>query len=192
MSQTLTDRVKAIKNTPGTGENVLVSEINGAFDKFDNNFVPSAKIVNTATQAVTSGSTQPIVFNTTRHDTYAARAEGPMADLLNDLIVIRKNGLYMVSLSADFAGNVSTAGYRAISIKRGATIMKRITQDANTVTNVDTAMELSDIFVLTAGDQISATALQTSGVSINLDPTIGGVNDSVSLAVAWLGGSTEV
>jgi len=85
VSQTLTDRVKAIKNTPGTGENVLVSEINAAFDKFDNHFIPFCKIQGAAPQIIGSGAGQvQVTFDTTRTDTYAARSEGAMADLAND------------------------------------------------------------------------------------------------------------
>lgn len=190
MSQTLTDRVKAIKNTPDTGEQVQIAEFNSAFDKLDNHFVPAAKIYNTVAQSYPNAATTMTVFNNTRFDTYAARSEGPMADLSNEQIIIRKTGLYVVSVSANILFNAT--GYRALSYKRNATFMRRITQDANVANSVDTSMSLTDIALLTAGDLITAHFLQNSGGALSSDPTVGGVQDSQSLSVVWAGSAVEV
>ena len=192
MSQTLTNRVKAIMNDPGTGEQVQIVELNNGFAKLDNDFRPAAKIENSVVQNVTNGATQKMVFDSTIYDSYAARAEGAMADVSNDKIIIRKTGLYLVSASAQWTNNA--VGYRSLGIRRaaGAALIKRITQDANAVAGLDTSQTLTDVVLLNSGDEIEVTVLQTSGAGLNLDPTIAGANEACSLAVIWFGSVVEV
>lgn len=190
MTQQLTSLKKAIKNDPGTGELVSVAELNAAFDKFDNHFIPSCKIYADVTQSIPNASTTQVAYNQNRHDSFAGRSEGAMADASNDRIIIRFAGLYRVTTHVSFATNAT--GYRAVSIKKNASVIKRVTTDANGTAGIDTSFGVSDDIDCAVNDLITATCLQTSGAALNADPTLGGIQDNVSLTVTWLGRITEV
>ncbi len=188
MSQTLTDRVKAIKNTPGSGEFAQVIELNGAFDKLDNHFIPACKIRNTtAGQVVVSGSGQnKLQYDATLIDTYAARSEGPMADLANDKIVIRKAGLYL--LRANTLANAGTAG----GILRLDLGINGTTNNSvfDTGTVQATSQEISTFAIMAVNDYVEAFVQQTTGANMtysnNTYPHI------FNLEAYWMGGAVEV
>ena len=188
MGQTFTTRVKAIKNDDA--ETVLVSEINGAFDKLDNNFTPAAKMRSSGAQSITNSSSVKIAYDQTVFDSFAARSEGAMADLSNDQINIRIAGLYLITASVVFVSNIT--GYRSVGIRKGATLIKRVSTDGNTQNSIDTSMTVSDPIVCAANDIISAVALQTSGAALNIDPSFGGALDAIALSAVWLGSVVEV
>lgn len=187
MSQTLTDRVKAIKNTPGTGENVLIAEINAAFDKFDGHFIPACKIQGSADQNITSGAGQvQIQYDTTVIDTYSARSEGPMADLANDRIVIRKTGLYLVRC------NILWNSGTAAGILRGDLAINGTTSNSCFDGGIAAALsqEVWGMYSLAAGALITAFVQQTTGATRALtDNTYQNINN---LEAIWLGSAVEV
>lgn len=187
MSQTLTDRVKAIKNTVGTGENVLIAEINAAFDKFDNHFIPACKIYGNAPQVVVSGSGQnQILYDTTRIDTYSARSEGPMADLANDRITIRKAGLYMLRVNTLFLAGTAAGILRLDMAVNGVTDMSAFDDgDAQAAT-----LEAWQFRILAVNDLITAFAQQTTGANRTLDDNT--YNNLNCLEAIWLGNAVEV
>lgn len=187
MSQTLTDRVEAIKNTPGTGELVQVAEINSAFDKFDNHFIPACKIHNNVTQTVVSGSGQNLLqFNQTIFDSYAARAEGAMADLNNDKIIIRKAGLYM--LRANVLANAGTAAgiLRLDLLINAGTINSRF----DPATAQAQSQELIQFQVCAVNDAITAAVQQTTGANRVYDRNT--YSNIFNLEAIWVGSTVEV
>lgn len=163
MAQSLTSRVKAIKNTPGTGEFADISEINSAFDKFDNSFVPSCMIENTAVQSIPNTGLQQLQFNATIWDSFAARSEGPMADLSNDRIICRKTGLYTVG-SRIWTTTISAVGVMSLGIyvNGNGQVMEQRTPGAQ-----QEVQSVQDDIPLTAGDVIIVNAIQTSGAPRN-------------------------
>ena len=187
MAQTLTDRVKAIKNTPGTGEAVLVSEINAAFDKFDNHFIPMCKIQGNAAQNITSGAGQvPIGYDTIRIDTYAARSEGAMADLSNDRIIIRKAGLYYLKVNTLWLAGTAAGILRLDMAVNGTTDLSNFDNGEAQATS----QEISQYRILAPGDLITAFVQQTTGALRTLDDnTYANIN---CLEVVWMGSATEV
>lgn len=186
MAETLTNRVKAIKNTPGTGENVLVAEINAAFDKFDNHFIPACKIWSSIDQSIPNNVNTQLLYNTTIIDTYAARSEGPMADLANDWIIIRKPGLYYVH-----ASNLYVAGVAAGILRTNLAI--------NTVVNnsvfagPEAAAVSQDIFgeyLFAANDKITCMIQQNQGSArLNTNNTYQNI---FILEAIWSGNNVEV
>lgn len=187
MAQTLTDRLKMIKNTPGTGENVLIAEINSAFDKADNHFIPMCKIQGAAPQVITSGAGQvQILFDTTRIDTYAARSEGPMADLANDKIIIRKAGLYYLKLNSLWLTGTAAGITRLDMAINGTTDLSAF--DIGVAASI--TQEISQFRILAVNDVITAFAQQTTGANRTLDDnTYANIN---CLEAVWMGSAVEV
>jgi len=185
MGQTLTSRVKAIKNDDL--ENVLVSEINGAFDKFDNHFIPACKIRRNGTQVVVSGSGQNLLnYDTIVYDTYAARSEGPMADLSNDKIIIRKLGLYWVR--ATTLANAGTAGMLRLDLAVNGVTNNSDFQTGQTTTA--SSQMLAMPIVLAANDYIQAYVQQTTGS--NRTYTNNTYDHIFTLEAIWMGSAVEV
>ena len=186
MTQTLTDRLKAIKNTPGSGELAQVSEINAAFDKFDNHYIPACKIWSSVDQSIPNNVSTPILYNATIFDTYAARAEGPMADLSNDRITIRKPGLYMVH--ANMLANAGVAaGIMRLNIAINGTVNLSFFDPAPAAAQ---SQDLYGFYVLAANDLITASCQQSQGSArIYTNNTYQNI---FTLSAIWLGGNTEV
>jgi hypothetical protein len=187
MAQTLTNRVEAILNTPGTGELAQISELNTNFTKLDNHFIPACKIHNSADQVVTSGSGQnQLLYNTTIIDTYASRDEGDMADLANDRIVIRKAGLYL--LRANVLANGGTAGgiLRLDMAINGTTNNSAFDRGETTATT----QELWGFHILAVDDLITAFVQQTTGASRTY--TDNTYTNIFNLEAIWLGNAVEV
>ena len=185
MAETLTDRVKAVKNTPGTDEAVNVAEINAAFDKFDNHFIPACKIRNT-TQAIPNNAFTAIQWATTTLDTYSARPEGPMADLVNDKIIIRKAGIYLLRLNTLWLAGTAAGIVRVDLQKNGA--------PNNAIFDPSPAGAISQCVshceLLAANDEISARAFQTSGVARSLD--FNTYDHVLELSAVWIGAGVAV
>lgn len=187
MSQTLTDRTKAIKNTPGTGELVSIAEINSAFDKFDAHFIPMCKIYGNAQQVIGSGVGQvQLLYDTTRIDTYAARTEGPMADLVNDKITIRKAGLYYLKVNTLFLAGTAAGILRLDMAVNGVTDLSAF--DIGTAQA--TSMEVSQYRILAVNDTITAFVQQTTGANRTIDDNT--YNNINTLEAVWLGSAVEV
>lgn len=189
MTQTLTNRVKAIKNTPGTGETVDVAEINAAFDKFDNSFVPSAKMyLNTGvtTQTLTNNVSATHDYDTIDYDTYAARSEGAMADLALNRIVIRKAGVYHLSMATGYNGNAT--GVRRASIHKNSVAIAHF--EAPGLAGFVAAYAVAVDEICAVNDVITCVTIQTSGG--NLDVANGGFLKSAFLSATWMGAAVEV
>lgn len=186
MAQTLTDRVKAILNTPGTGENVLIAELNAAFSKFDNHFIPACKIWSSVDQSLPNSVQTGLNYNTTIFDSYAARAEGAMADLANDWIIIRKPGLYYVH-----ASNLLVAGTAAGIIRSNIAINGAV---SNSQFQGPQASAVSqDIFgeyVFAANDKITCLMQQNQGSARN--NTNNTYQNIFCLTAIWQGNIVEV
>lgn len=184
MAETLTTRVRAIKNDDD--ELVLIEEIDSAFDKFDNHFIPACKIRNSVVQSVPSSSPTYLQYDTTVFDSYAARSEGPMADLANDQIVIRRDGWYKISANI-WTTTVSGTGVMRLDIHRnGATI--KAAQELATATII--TQEVSLEYLLASGDTIKANANQSSGAARNY--TNNTIPDGFSLTAVWIGSAVDV
>jgi hypothetical protein len=167
MTQTLTSRLGLIKNTPGTGEQVNIAEINSAFDEIDDNFVPAAKIINTnaAPQTVPNNAATQILYNATAFDSYSSRPEGPMADTTNDQIIIRKDGVYIVTCGGNFAAN-------ATGVRRLDVLKNGVTQGGDTAagfTGAANGLSYSLSLSLFNGDLVTAKAFQNSGAGLVWD-----------------------
>lgn len=189
MSQTLSNRVKAILNTPGTGENVQIAELNTNFDKLDNSFVPSAKMyLNTGvtTQTLTNNVSAGHDYDTIDYDTYAARAEGAMADLTLNRITIRKAGIYMLAMSTGYNGNAT--GVRRCSIQKNAVAIAHF--EAPGLAGFVAAYGVAVHEVCAVNDLITAVTIQTSGG--NLDVANGGFLKSAFLSATWVGAAVEI
>lgn len=186
MAQSLTSRVKAIKNTPGTGEQVQISEVNSAFDKFDHHFVPACKIWSSIDQSIPNNVVTNLLFNQTIFDSYAARSEGPMADLSNDRIIIRKDGLYRVRCKV-LANAGTAAGIIRLNLATNGTVNNSnfLGPEAAAV-----SQEISDTYVLSNGDNISASVQQSQGSSrVYTNNTYQNI---FTLSAVWIGNATEV
>jgi hypothetical protein len=187
MSQTLTDRVEAIKNTPGTGELVQIAEINSAFDKFDHHFIPACKIQGNAQQTITSGVGQvQLLYDTTVIDTYAARSEGAMAELANDRIRIRKAGLYMLRVNTIFLAGTAAGILRLDMAVNGTTDLSTFDHGVAQASS----LEAWQFRILAVNDLITAFVQQTTGANRTIDDnTYPNIN---CLEAIWLGNATEV
>jgi hypothetical protein len=186
MAQTLTDRVKAIKNTPGTGENVDVSEINSAFDKFDNHFIPAAKMTRTTTQSISNNTGTKIAYDTVEFDTYASRTEGAMASASNDEFTIRKAGLYRVEAKLNWPGNAT--GYRSMRIVKNGTTINAMYIVGSSAASQTT--HISDTLLLAVNDVIQFHCFQNSGGSLITDTDT--YPDMIEGSVIWQGSAVEV
>lgn len=184
MGQTLTSLKKAIKND--TLENVIIGEINDAFDKFDNNFIPAAKMHFIGSQTLTHNVSTTQDFDTVTFDTFAARSEGAMADLALNRIVIRKAGVYSIKASNGFASNSS--GLRRTSLAVNGTPIAHI-EGPPAVGGV-TSLFIGTDEVLAVNDVITVGTIQTSGG--NLDVSNGLFTKAIYLSVVWQGAAVEV
>lgn len=181
MSQTLTSRVNAIKNTPGSGEQVQISELNSGFDKFDNHFIPACKIQNTSTQIVGSGPVTQLQYDAIAYDSYAGRSEGAMADLSNDRIIIRRDGLYHCSARI-WTTTPSAAGLMFIGLYKNdaGEVAEQMVPGNSTITQT-----VEDDIDFEAGDIVTVKVIQTSGA--NRTYARNTWPDGFSLAVTWVG-----
>lgn len=185
MTQALTNRVKAIKNDPGSGEQVQIAEINSAFDKFDNHFIPACKIRNT-TQSIPNNAFTQVLFGTTTLDTYSARSEGAMADLAGDKIIIRKAGIYQCTFKSLWLAGTAAGVLRSDLMKNGAPNDTWFDPGvAGACSQIVTHEEL-----LAVNDEISARVFQTTGVARSIDYNT--YDHVLELSVVWLGAGVEV
>jgi len=185
MAQTLTDRLKMIKND--NDENVLIAELNAALDKADGHFIPMCKIQGNAQQVIGSGAGQvQLQYDTTVIDTYAARSEGPMAVLANDRIIIRKAGLYLLRVNTLFLAGTAAGILRLDMAVNGTTDLS--TFDNGTAQA--SSLEAWQFRILAANDLITAFVQQTTGANRTIDDnTYPNVN---CLEAVWLGSAVEV
>ena len=182
MAQTLTTRVEAIKNDDL--ENVLVAEINSAFDKFDNHFIPAAKLRNTVLQTIPNNAVTGVVYNTVLYDSYAARSEGAMANAATETITIRRAGLYLIVNKVAFLA--SAVGVRRLDINKNGALFHTKTRLG--FTGGSNVVDISVIEVLAANDTITSSAYQNFGAGLDTDPG----NNGVELSVVWIGAVVEV
>jgi hypothetical protein len=186
MTQGLTNRVKAIKNNPGTGEFVDISEINAAFDKFDNHFIPAAKIWSSVDQSIPNNVNTQFTYNTTIFDSYAARSEGAMADLANDWIIIRKAGPYYVHASNLWVAGTA-AGILRVNLAINGTVSNSVFDGPQA------AAKSQDIFgeyIFAVGDKITCSGQQSQGSArLNTNNTYQNI---FTLAAIWAGTIVEV
>lgn len=186
MSQTLTNRVEAVNNTPGTGENVLVAEINSNNNKFDHHFIPACKIWSSVDQSLPNNVQTQLLYNTTIFDSYATRSEGAMADLANDRIVIRKAGLYKVR-----ASNLLVAGVAAGIIRSNLAINGVVTNSTFDGPEASAkSQEISGEYILAEGDLITCLMQQNQGSArLNTNNTYQNI---FCLSAIWQGNITEI
>lgn len=185
MSQTLTQRLDMILNTPNTGEQVSIAELNTNFQKVDDWLIPAAKIRSTVAQTVATGAGASAVnFDTVSYDTWNGSPEGAMADVANERLIIRIDGLYTVVLAIVFAANGT--GSRIGNININGVQSKRFSIAPGAGNN--TYITVVDDFPLVAGDLITATCVQTSGAGLDLlAPALSGEPDGVMLMARWNG-----
>lgn len=184
MGQTLTTRVKAIKND--NLENVLVAELNAALDKFDNHFIPACKIRNSNQSIATGGGTVALQYSNTTIDTYAARTEGPMADLVNDRIVIRKAGLYLIKSNVLWLAGTA-AGILRSNLSINGTVNNAVFDPGVAVA---LSQAVTSVELLAVNDIITASCSQTTGVARSVDNNT--YDNIFELSAVWLGGGIEV
>lgn len=185
MTQALTNRVKAIKNDPGSGEQVQVAEFNSAFDKFDNHFIPACKIRAT-NQSIPNNAFTAVDFTLTTLDTYSARSEGAMADLANNKIIIRKAGIYKCMFKSLWLAGTAAGVLRSDLQKNGAPNDTWFDPGvAGACSQIVTHEEL-----LAVNDEISARVFQTTGVARSIDYNT--YDHVLELAVIWVGAGVEV
>lgn len=185
MSQTLTQRLDLVLNTPNTAEQVSIAELNANFQAIDDFLIPAAKIRSTANQTIATGASPTGVnFDTISYDTWNGSPEGAMADVAGERIVIRIPGLYTVVLALAFTANAT--GSRIGNININGVQSKRFSQTPAAGNN--TYIMVTDDFPLVANDIVTATCLQTSGGNLDLlAPASSGEPDGVMLLVRWNG-----
>lgn len=186
MAQTLTDRVKAILNTPDTGEQVQIAELNSNFSKLDNNFMPAAGFRSTVDQSIPNNAATKITYPTVAFDSYAARSEGPMADLALDEITIRKAGLYTIKLAGSFEPVL--AGARRLDIVKNG--VAQVSDTSAGYTGANCCLSIAKDMVLAVNDVISGRAFQNSGAALNWNHNT--FAEGNYLSVSWLGSVVEV
>lgn len=186
MSQTLTTRVNAILNTPGTGELVSLAELNTNFSKFDNHFIPAAKMHFTGVQTLTDNVSATQDFDVVSYDTFAARAEGAMINLATNQIIVRRAGVYNIVGANGFASN--GAGLRRSSIQINGTAIAH-TECPPAVGGV-TGLIVATTELLAVNDAITLVTIQTSGG--NLGVSNGGFTKAIFLSAVWAGAGVEV
>jgi hypothetical protein len=184
VAEILTSRLKIIKNDDD--EFVDIDEINAGFDKIDNNFIPACMMAFTGSQTPASGSTVTQDMNQTRHDTYSARAEGPMADLTNNLITIRRKGIYVLTCSSGFAANATNN--RRLGLEVNAVEQINLEVGPKPIGAIN--MVISIAMSLSVNDQVRCTVLQTSGIALAV--SAGGAPNGVHISATWVGDPTEV
>lgn len=186
MAETLTNRVQAIKNDNAELVNIL--EIDAGFDKFDNHFIPACKLFNSIQQTVANNTTPTVMqFDTVLWDSYAARAEGPMADLVNDKITIRKDGIYTVSLNGNWIANAT--GVRRLDVMKN-TILIAGAGPALGFVGGQNGQGISQEFSFVVGDVIQGNLFQNSGAGLDFGKNTFG--EGACLSVTWKGSLVAV
>jgi len=184
MTNTLTQRLNLIKPTPGTQDPVEVAELNTNADLIDEWLVPACKLRSIANQTYTTGVTANVLFDTIAFDTWNGQAEGAMADHLNERIIIRIAGLYLVTAAVVFAANAT--GSRVLNLLLNGGTQKRDAELGHAGAN--NVLACSTLIPLDPGDFINATASQASGGNLDILATGGsGDPDGVLLSAVWLG-----
>lgn len=186
MAQSLTSLLKMIKNTPGTGEQVQIAEINSALDKTDNRFTPGCMIAFTGSQSPASATFTDSDYNQIRHDSFAGRAEGPMADISANVITIRKDGMYFLKTASGFTTNAT--GQRRIAIMVNGT--EQVNWERAADAGGPVMLECSIALALVSGDVIKSQIRQTSGgaLGVSANTALNGCH----LSAHWLGSAVEV
>jgi hypothetical protein len=186
MSQTLTNRVEAIINTPGTGEAAQVSELNTNFTKLDNHFIPGAELRRTTVQSIPNNTTTEIDFTTVGYDSYASRSEGAMASIASNGITIRKTGFYLVSLVGSFAANAT--GIRRIQVVKNTVAMVSNQKAGSSAASM--TVEVTKPMLLDEDDLIEGAVFQNSGAALDLSNNA--FDENLALSVIWMGAGVEV
>lgn len=186
MSQTLTNRVEAILNTPGTGEAAQIAELNTNFTKLDNHFIPAAELRRTTIQSIPNNATTEIDFTAVAYDTYTTRDEGVMGDIGTNAITIRKTGLYMVTLVGSFAANAT--GIRRIQIAKNSSAMVSNQKAGSAAASM--TVEVAKPMLLAEDDIIEGFVFQNSGGALDLSNNA--FDENLALSAVWLGSAVEV
>lgn len=184
---TLTTRLDLIKPSGAVGgDNVDIDEINDNFDAIDQWLIPAAKLRRTTgagVQAITSGSTTVIDFNTAVYDSWSGKPEGAMADAAANTLRAPLDGLYLATVMVGFAANGT--GIRALMLEVNTVVQIRKQEIA--VAAASQSLHLSWPLNLTAADLVRASVVQTSGGSLNIDPALPDGIDACSLTLQWMG-----
>lgn len=179
MAETLTTRLQLIKND--VVELVNINEINAAFDKIDNNYIPTAELLNTTTHSIPVNVTTKMAFNVINFDSYATNVAGAMANVVSNDITIRKTGVYNVSAYGTF--DLNGTGIRRVGyFKNGAT--QFVNQQLSNA-SYPVSLSVSKNVYLVAGDVIAGSCYHTANVAINI--TNNGFPEGCGISVSWLG-----
>lgn len=186
MTTTSTPRLLLLKPTPGTAHAININEANGNMDKLDNNFIPAAKIFMSVTQlAIPNNSTTVCDYDSTSFDSYATRPEGPMADLVNNWIIIRKAGVYICSINGNFVANAT--GVRRLDLAKNGIIQAGAGPYLSFVGGQN-GLGFTTALSLAVNDKVSAQAFQNSGGTLDFGKNTFVEGDSLS--VIWHGSLT--
>jgi hypothetical protein len=186
MGETLTNRLQAIKNDNAELVNIL--ELNAAFDKFDNHFIPAAKMYNTVLQlGIPNNVATKTVYDTIAYDTYAARPEGPMASLALNQITIRKDGIYTCSINGNCTANAT--GVRRLDIQKNG-VLQLGAGPYQAFVGGQNGFNITVDMALVAGDIITGSFFQNSGVALDFGKNTFVEGDA--LMVSWKGSLVAV
>jgi len=166
---------------PGGSEFVdEVAHIGIAYDKIDDNFIPCCKLRASVVQSFADGTPITVGFNVTLFDTYAARGEGPMADLTNDRIIIRKDGIYIFEGSLLF--DPDAIGFRGLR-----PVINGVGQYEDFEVghpNHFGSVGFCKPYNLTAGDLLTMIGIQNAGHALDTELLF---VDSISMSATWVG-----
>ena len=186
MAQTLTSLLKMILNTPGTNEQVQISELNSNFSKIDNRFTPGCMMAFTGSQSPATATYTDSDYNQIRYDSFAARSEGPMADIGTNQITIRKDGPYLLKAASGFTTNGT--GQRRISIMVNG--VEQVNWERAADAGGPVMLECSIVLLMTAGDVVKSQIRQTSGGALGV--TANTALNGCHLSANWFGSAVEV
>jgi hypothetical protein len=123
--------------------------------------LPAAAVFNSAAESTNTATLATLTADSERFD------QGNLFDLASpSLLVAHKTGVYYVAAVVDWTANAN-GGYRNTTIAGPASEAIATAIGPQTSTTAFTTQNVSGIAFLTAGQSVSVTVLQGSGVSVN-------------------------
>ena len=115
-----------------------------------------AKLAQTTTQSIASGTTTTMINMTSVYDTDTM--------VSGSGLVVRTPGLWLIEGEVTWAAN--TTGYRTAGIAINGVDFKRVAKDTNTTAALETSLQVTLTVRLALNDTINLRGLQTSAAAL--------------------------
>ncbi len=156
--------VGGFTNFSGTYGSTLRVQSMGAGSSFAIMPVPAVRAFNSSAQSLATSTTTALVFDSTRYDSFPTQHSNAAN---KSRLTCTVAGLYRITGQVRFAA--STSGDRQLGIRLNGATFLAFTSTPSTLTASVWANTITTEYRLSIGDYVELTAMQNSGLALNVD-----------------------